>query len=279
MTIVNSERNPELADVAEQDLTPRPGAFCWFELATSNQPGAKQFYETLFGWSSEDSAMGPGEVYTIFKLGGRDVGAAYTMREEQRQSGLPPHWMVYVAVADAAATSDRVPALGGTVLMPPFDVEDFGRMAVLQDPTGAVLAIWQPKKHAGTGFTGRVDNTICWADLSTPDQDRAAAFYTELFGWKMVAGKELTPATPGDYFHVANGTELIGGIGPASQRDPNLPPHWLIYVAVADCRAVEGHAASLGAQIHASTFPVGSDGWVCVLSDPQGAAFALHQGS
>jgi predicted enzyme related to lactoylglutathione lyase len=172
-----------------------------------------------------------------------------------------------------------VASLGGTVLMAPFDVEDFGRMAVLQDPTGATFAIWEAKKHAGTGFTGRVDNTICWADLSTPDQDRAASFYTELFGWRMVGGADMTPATPGDYYHIANGQALIGGIGPANQRDPSAPPHWLIYVAVADCRATETLASSLGAQVYASTFPVGADGWVAILSDPQGAAFGIHQGS
>ena len=253
------------------------GTFCWFELATTDQSAAKLFYESLFGWASDDSPMAPGEVYTMFKLGGRDVGAAYTMRAEQRNAGVPPNWMVYVAVDDVDAVASRAAALGGTVMMPGFDVEDFGRMAVIQDPTGAVFSVWQGRSHAGTGFVGRADHTVCWADLSTPDQDLAASFYHDLFGWKMVAGPDLTPATPGDYFHVANGTEVIGGIGPASQRDPNTPPHWLIYIAVPDCREAETRAIALGAQVFASTFPIGESGSVAILADPQGAAFGLHQ--
>jgi predicted enzyme related to lactoylglutathione lyase len=260
-----------------QDLT--PGTLCWFELATFDQDGAKQFYETLFGWSSEDSPMGPGQLYTIFKRDGADVGAAYTMREDQRASGVPPHWTIYVAVDDAQAIADRAPALGGTVLMPPFDVSDFGRMAVLQDPTGATFAIWQAGRHAGKGFSGRADFTICWADLSTPDQERAANFYSDLFGWAMVGGADGTPARPGDYYHIANAGELIGGIGPGSQHPRDSPAYWLIYIAVPDCRAIETQAATLGAQIHASTFPIGAEGWVAILSDPQGAVFGVHQGS
>ena len=261
-----------------QDLTPHPhGSLCWFELATSDQPAATQFYQAIFGWSAHDSPMAPGEVYTIFKLGGADVGAAYTMREEQRASGMPPNWTIYVAVDDADATASDVPALGGTVLMPPFDVEDFGRMAVLQDPTGAPIAIWQARKHAGTGFTERADHTICWADLSTPDQDRAANFYTQLFGWQMVAGSDLTPASPGDYFHIANRGTLIGGIAPATDLDPHALPHWLVYIAVPDCREMEARIAAQGGRVLTSTFPIGADGWAAIVADPQGAVFGIHQ--
>ena len=221
--------------------------------------------------------MAPGQLYTTFRLGGRDVGAAYTMRDAERTSGAAPYWLIYVAVDDADAIANRVPALGGTVLMPVVDVEGFGRMAVLQDPTGAAFAIWQAGTHGGTGFTTRHDHTICWADLSTPDQDRAANFYTELFGWQMVAGSDLTPASPGDYFHVACGRQLIGGIAPATQHDPKASSHWLIYIAVPDCREMEERIVALGGRVLTSTFPIGADGFAAVVTDPQGAAFGIHQ--
>ena len=60
------------------------GAFCWLELATSDQSAAKQFYNVLFGWVAEDFPMGPGEVYTMFKLQGRDAAAAYSLRPDMR---------------------------------------------------------------------------------------------------------------------------------------------------------------------------------------------------
>jgi len=138
-----------------------PGAFCWIELATSDQKAAKDFYCSLFGWSASDMPMGPGDFYTMFKLDGRDSGAAYTLRPDQRAQGVPPHWMIYIAVESADQTAARAAELGAKVFAPPFDVYDAGRMAVLQDPTGAVFSIWQPKKNTGIGIAG-VHGALCW---------------------------------------------------------------------------------------------------------------------
>jgi tRNA U38,U39,U40 pseudouridine synthase TruA len=56
-----------------------PGAFCWPELGTTDQNAAKAFYSGLFGWTFRDTPMGPGVVYTIFQLDGRDAAALYTL--------------------------------------------------------------------------------------------------------------------------------------------------------------------------------------------------------
>src|SRR3954464_4778571 len=111
----------------------RPGDFCWFELATTDQVAAKRFYESLFGWTSDDQPIGPSDMYTIFRAGGGEVAATYTMREEQRSQGVPPNWLVYVAVEDADASAARVAALGGTVVVQPLDVMEQGRMAMIAD--------------------------------------------------------------------------------------------------------------------------------------------------
>src|SRR5581483_12029816 len=103
----------------------------------------KNFYGRLFGWQSHDSPMGPDDVYTIFRLDGRDAAAAYTLRADQKEQGVPPNWVLYVSVDNADASAARVPGLGGTILAGPFDVGDSGRMAVAGDPTGAVFCIWQ----------------------------------------------------------------------------------------------------------------------------------------
>ena len=118
--------------------THAPGTFCWPELATTDQRGAAAFYRALFGWDVDEQPIGPTDTYTMFKMRALEVAAACTLRLEERQHGVPPHWNAYVTVADADATSTRARELGGTVLAPPFDVMDAGRMAVLQDPTGAV---------------------------------------------------------------------------------------------------------------------------------------------
>ena len=255
--------------------TPGTGSFCWFELGTNNQPAAVAFYQKLFGWTVQDSPMGPGEVYSMFKLNGEDAAAAFTLRPEQRANGVPPHWMIYVAVDDADQIAARAATLGATIVAPPFDVFDFGRMAVIQDPTGAMFSIWQAKQHAGVGVWG-APGAASWGDLSTPDQARAAGFYTQLFGWRMVTGKDMVEAAPGDYFHIMNGADMIGGVGPASQRDPNTPPHWLIYFEAASCSEATAKATGLGATAYVQNMQIGESGWISVFADPQGATFGIH---
>src|SRR5438093_9155317 len=123
------------------------GPFSWPELATTDQQSAVAFYRALFGWEVNEQPMGPGGTYSMFQLRGKPVAAGYTMRPEERQNGAPPHWNAYVTVANADAAAKRAADLGGKVLAQPFDVMDVGRMAIVQDPTGAVFCVWQPKKH------------------------------------------------------------------------------------------------------------------------------------
>ncbi len=252
-----------------------PGSFCWFELATTDQKSATAFYRGLFGWDVADTPMGPGEVYSIFKINGRDVAAGYTMHKEQREQGVPPNWGIYVSVDDVDASAKKAADLGATLLAPPFDVMDAGRMAVIQDPTGAIFQIWQAKRSVGTTIEHET-HTVCWADLHTRDIARAAKFYNGLFGWKIVAGKDMSAPGPNDYGHIVNGEAFIGGVTPVEMQDPNAPPHWMIYVEVADCATAVTKAKSLGAQVYADTMAIGEFGGMAVLADPQGAVFALH---
>jgi len=257
------------------DFTPRPGDFCWFELSTSDQAAAKRFYESLFGWTSADMPIGPSEMYTIFRLGGRDVGAAHTLNAGQQAQHVPPHWLVYVCVEDVDATASRATGLGGAAI-PPFDVGESGRMGFVTDPAGAVFALWKPKQHPGVGVRGDV-GSVGWADLQVRDQETAGEFYSSLFGWKMVGGRSMHPPKPGEYFHIMNGESMIGGIPPSGQVDPNAHPAWLIYIEVADCAVATKKAVSLGARAYVDTMEIGQEGRISVIADPQGAVFALHQ--
>jgi uncharacterized protein len=252
-----------------------PGSFCWIELATTDQKAAKSFYEALFGWQVNDMPMGPDDFYSMFQLEGRDTAAAYTLRPDQRSHGVPPHWMLYIAVDNADTAAQQAAALGGQVLAPAFDVFDAGRMAVLQDPTGAAFCVWQAKQNTGIGI-GSVDGTLCWADLNTPDRDRAGEFYTKLFGWEL--GKEdEEPAHA--YWHIKNGQEFIGGMTPASHLDPHAPPHWLAYFLVSDCDASAAKAKDMGATLFMPPTTFEHVGRISVIADPQGAVFAIFQPS
>jgi predicted enzyme related to lactoylglutathione lyase len=246
------------------------GTFCWVELGTTDQTSAKSFYSSLFGWTPADSSIGPNEYYTIFKLNDSDAAAAYTMRPEER-SMTPPHWNLYIAVDSADDTAKHSGDLGGKVIAPPFDVMTLGRMAVIQDPTGAVFCVWQPKDHPGTRVKGE-SGTLCWADLSTPDSGRAKQFYESLFGWKVGAAEQYPP----DYLVIKNGEELIGGIQPAAYWNPNAPPHWMLFFLVGDVDGLAAKAKGLGGAEHLAPMSVGG-ARLSVLADPQGAAFSILQ--
>jgi uncharacterized protein len=247
-----------------------PGVFSWVELSTTDQSAAKSFYASLFGWVALDHPMGPGDFYTMFQLEGRNAAAAYTMREDERSQGIPPHWLLYVAVESADAAASRAAELGGKVLAPPFDVMDAGRMAVMQDPTGAVVSVWQANRHQGLGITG-VDGTLCWADLNTPDPPRAGKFYADLFGWKL----EVTQRDSSGYLHIKSGDQFIGGIPPLSLQTPGLPPHWLLYFQVADVDATAAKAESSGAKFRVPPITLEGVGRFAVMADPQGAVSAI----
>src|SRR5262245_48469496 len=103
------------------------GNFCWFELSTSDQNGAMEFYTKLFGWDYVDNSLGDGGVYTMLSLGGKEVGALY--QPGPQQPAAPPNWAAYVAVESADKTAAKVAELGGEVILPAFDVFDAGRMA------------------------------------------------------------------------------------------------------------------------------------------------------
>jgi uncharacterized protein len=249
-----------------------PGSFCWIELGTSDQNAAKNFYGALFGWAAQDIPMGPNDFYTMFQLEGRNAAAAYTLRPGQRSQGVPPHWMIYVAAENADESAKRTAQAGGQVLAPAFDVFDVGRMAVLQDPTGAVFSVWQPKSHSGIGIAA-VDGTLCWVDLSTPDAERAKRFYTDVFGWRITSGENDSSG----YLHIQNGEQFIGGIQPPAHRNPSAPPHWLAYFLAADCDVSTAKAKDLGANVLMPSMTMENVGRWSVVADPQGAVFAIFQ--
>jgi hypothetical protein len=248
-----------------------PGSFSWIELATSDQTAAKSFYTGLFGWQAVDFPMGADQVYTIFNLEGRAAAAGYTIHGPMMEQGVPPHWLLYVATEGADASVGKVTAAGGKVLAGPLDVYDFGRMAVFVDPTGASFAVWQAGKNAGTGITG-VPGTLCWADLSTPDQAGGTAFYGAVFGWEATPGEDKS-----GYLHIKNGEQFIGGIPAAHQRDAKAPPHWMPYFQVADCDASVAKAKALGAAVFMEAMTMEGVGRFAVVADPQGAAFSVFQ--
>lgn len=247
-----------------------PGSFCWVELGTTDQNAAKQFYGSLFGWQSMDFPMGPSGIYTIFQLNGQPVAAAYTLSPEMLEMHIPPHWMLYVEVENADATAAKVAPAGGKVLRGPLDAMEFGRMAVIQDPAGAVISIWQSKQHRGIGLEG-VPGTLCWADFNSHEPEKATPFYEQVFGWQFSTAENDSSG----YLHLNNNGKFIGGVPPMKNAPQKMPSHWLQYYLVENCDASAEKAKSMGARVWMGPMDIEKVGRFAVLSDPQGAAFAL----
>lgn len=255
--------------MADIDALP-PGSFCWPELSTTDQKGAVAFYRALFGWTVNEQPMGPTETYSTFEVRGRSAGAACTQRAEEK--GVPPHWGTYIAVASADDAVKKAKALGAKVFAEPFDVMESGRMAVLQDPTGAVFHVWQANKHIGIRVAGE-PGALCWTELSTRDTKAAEAFYTGLFGW---TAKRSAANAPMEYTEFQMQGRSLGGMMPMPAQVPAfVPPYWMPYFQVADCDASVATAQSLGGKLVVPPMVIPDGGRFAVLNDPQGAMFAV----
>jgi len=238
----------------------------WVDVQTTDTAAAKQFYGELFGWVFDDRPIDEanGVYYSMATLNGLDVGAIAPLGD-QAAAGVPPHWNSYVSVDDIEATVAKVASAGGTVLAPPFDVMDAGRMAVIQDPTGAVLLLWGAKNHIGAALVNE-PGAFSWSELVTPDVPKAAAFYKQIFGW----GTETHGEGAGAYTEFTlDGSSLAGAMNPPI---PGIPPMWGIYFSVADTDATVAKAKALGAAVFMGPMDI-EPGRFAVLADPQGAMF------
>ena len=249
------------------------GTFCWPELGTTDQKTAKQFYTSLFGWRFKDNDMGPGGVYTIFTLNDRDVAALYTLMPEMVKNGVPPNWGSYVAVESADQAAEKAKSLGGSVLNPPMDVMDHGRLAVLQDPQGATFSVWQAKANIGVGVLNE-PGSLAWTQLNAKDTASAKKFYPALLGWKVQDDEMPAAMGGGAYTTWLKSDGPAGGMMPMPKDSP-APSHWLPYFAVANVDAAATKAGTLGAKTYVLPTDIPGTGRFAVLADPQGATFAI----
>ena len=247
-----------------------PGTFTWTELGTTDSAAAKAFYTELFGWSFNDHPMGPGEVYTMFTLRGKPVAAGFQM--SARMAGVPPHWGAYITVANVDEAAKKAEKLGAKLVSPPFDVMEEGRMAVLQDPTGATVSLWQAKKHIGANILNE-PGALTWNELGTKNVPAATKFYTELFGWTA----DVMDMGTMKYTTFKLGEKMVGGMMEMGAEYGDMPPFWMVYIETANCDATAERAAKLGAKTMVPPTDIPGVGRFAILGDKQGAGFGILQ--
>jgi len=248
-----------------------PGTPSWIELSTPDPDASAEFYAAALGWSATEPGAEETGGYRMFQSDGKNVAGLMGHMQE----GQPTAWATYVSVADAGRAAQDVEGAGGTVIVPPMDVLDLGRMAVFADPTGAVFGVWQPKAFKGADLVNEPVSLI-WNEVHTPDPETEKAFYNAVFGW--TAGRPSFEGAPDTYTIWQLGEKQVGGMMEMVEGmfPPGTPPHWSVCFAVADADATVSRASEHGAQIVAEPIdmPIGR---FAAIVDPQGAAFTIMQ--
>jgi len=231
---------------------------------TTDQPAAREFYAALFGWSID---VGPEETghYGMAALGGRNVAGIGGMMGMEH----PPVWNTYLATADVDATVTSAVAAGGTVLAPPMDVMEFGRMAYVQAPGGGVSGLWQAGTHFGFGLANE-PGSVTWNEFMGRDYEGAQKFFADVFGYTYadMSGEGFK------YSMIEVDGNAVGGLGTLPAEVPeHVPPHWRLYFAVDDCDAAVAKVTELGGKVlrPPMDMPYGRHADV---ADPQGAMFS-----
>jgi predicted enzyme related to lactoylglutathione lyase len=239
------------------------GVPSWADLATPDLDASISYYGSLFGWDArrtDDAAAG---TYCMFSIGGRAVAGAGPLT----MGGQPPAWTTYVRVDDADGSTAAFREAGGRALVPPMEVMDQGRFAIVADPGGAVLGLWQPRAFAGAAVFNE-PGALCWNELATRDLDAAATFYGRTLGWR----GETDDA--GYTQWMLNG-HAVGGMVRMNEEWPaEMPAHWMVYFAVEDVEDAASRASELGGTVMVppTDTPVGP---FSVIRDPHGAGFSI----
>ncbi len=250
--------------------THAPGTFCWVELGTTDPGAAKKLYSELFGWTWLEFDMGENGVYHIAQLGGRHAAAMFQLSPDMLSQGVPPNWGVFIAVESADEAAKKAVSLGAKPIMGPFDVGEDGRLAIVMDPVGAVINLWQGKATPGVGVMHE-PGSLAWTQLNVSDPAKAKAFYGGLFGW---GANETGSLDGGAYTQFTMGKSMIAGMMPMP-AGVDAPSHWLTYFAVADVDASHALVSKHGGKSFVPPSDIPGIGRFCVVADPQGSCFAM----
>jgi predicted enzyme related to lactoylglutathione lyase len=120
------------------------GKVWWTELMTRDVAAARDYYGKVCGWTWESMPMPDAGDYWLGLRDGVPTAGMMDMAGLPGMDGVPPHWFSYFAVDDVDAAVRATKAAGGTVIREPFEVPGTGRIAILEDPTGAAMGLMTP---------------------------------------------------------------------------------------------------------------------------------------
>jgi predicted enzyme related to lactoylglutathione lyase len=242
---------------------------CWYELATSDPDAAQAFYAAVLDWTTADSGM-PGMDYRLAKAGGSMVAGI-----TQASHGAPAAWITYFAVTGCDDTFAQATDLGARSLVPPTDIPDTGRFALLADPQGAAFGILQPLPmpdgSIGEAFNQQKQGHGHWHDLVTADPKRALEFYATIFGWTTVRSVEMGPEMT---YHVigCQGAEIGGCFSPHTETPA---PYWKPYFGITSATVAAALIPTAGGKVLRGPDEVPGGAYTLQVADPLGAKLGL----
>jgi hypothetical protein len=246
--------------------TTSTGRFVWFEYVSGDAPRAQGLFGELFGWTTKSVPMPDGAYTMIAAPDGTTIGGYSAAPSGAAKAS----WLPYLLVASAADTAAQVARLGGAIVKPAVKVGDFATMAVVSDPHGAVLALWQPTRPepGGEPAVGH----FLWNELPSKDPGASVAFYSQIGGFSSSA---MEMPGMGSYHVLASDGQSRAGI--MAQPMPDAPHAWVPYVRVTSTDRTAERAAQLGARIVVPPTAIPSVGRFAILVDPRGAALGILQ--
>jgi predicted enzyme related to lactoylglutathione lyase len=246
------------------------GRFAWYELMTTDVAAAAAFYTEVMGWEARDAST-PGAPYMLLGIGDRALGGLTTLPAEARKAGATSRWVGYAGVDDVAAAAARVGRLGGAVHVPPMDVADISRIAIVGDPQTAMFGLitWLGDDPTRGDLTDAL-GCAGWHELLAADATTVFAFYADLLGWQKA---ETGVDKDGMYQLFSTGGQTIGGMFSKPAMVP--VPFWLYYFNIGDVDAAATRAKAAGGEILEGPLELIGGAWVVRCMDPQGAMFAL----
>ncbi|MFJ5262450.1 VOC family protein [Streptomyces sp. NPDC088387] len=252
-----------------------PGSPCWLDLGAPDVQAAAAFYGAVLDWDcefmGEDESLDGG----MFRKDGKIVGGLGKLTEE----GARPAWMIYYSVTDADATTRAVERAGGTVRVPPMDLDDWGRMAQYSDPLGGQFAVWQPGTTAGVELVDQ-PGSLTWTELYTSDAAAAKEFYGNVLGWRF-SDVEM-PGGGGTYSLITPAglpeERMHGGlleVGKEALALADGRPYWHPVFDVTDTDAAVARVTEHGGSLQMGPDDAEGVGRLAVCLDPSNADFVV----
>jgi predicted enzyme related to lactoylglutathione lyase len=249
--------------------------FFWYELMTSDTDAAIAFYTAVVGWTaSEQTGSGLDFRYTILNAGDRGMGGLMEITKQMRDGGARPGWVGYVHVDDTDAKAADIARAGGKVLMPPADIPNIGRFAMVADPGGAPFYVMTPlpREDEPSAADPQTPGLVSWHELYSSLGDKAAFdFYSGHFGWETMHEMDMGPMGTYRIFG-ADGVQMGGMMN----KPENVPAsHWGFYINVDGIDAAVERVEEHGGKVLMGPHEVPGGSWIVQCVDPQNASFAL----